>query len=93
MISILIAQWRAKDIIEAKEREDMAEDIKNDAYIQMRDMLSLLKIENGLIIQPEEETDIIALYENPERLREKFRSRTLDTLLMVEFARFDYEHE
>ena len=60
-----------------------------DAYIQLRDMLSKLKIENGLIMNPEnpgfekEEKEIIYLYNNPEQLREKFRSRILDLLLRV----------
>ena len=84
-VCIKIAKWRANDIIEQEKRDD----IKMDAYIQLRDMLSKLKIENGLIMNPEnpgfekEEKEIIYLYNNPEQLREKFRSRILDLLLRV----------
>jgi hypothetical protein len=89
-ICIKIAQWRAKAIIEV-ERE---EDILMDAYIQMRDILSLLKTENGYIIEPWDEVETIDLYRNPERLRQKFRSQTLDIFFAGEILRSDddYKH-
>lgn len=40
-----------------------------------------MKLENGFIIDPLEEKQIIDLYNNPERLREKFRSQVLDLLM------------
>lgn len=84
-VCIKIAKWRANDIIEQEKRDDL----KMDAYIQLRDMLSKLRIENGLIMNPEDpeyeekNKEIISLYKNPEQLREKFRSRILDLLLHV----------
>jgi hypothetical protein len=41
-IVIRIAQWRATEVMKQQEHEDL----RQDAYIQMRDMLSSLKLEN-----------------------------------------------
>lgn len=64
-----------------------------DTYIQVRDMISMLKPGNKLLINPMAERRIIDHYNRPRRLREKFRSQTLDLLLNVEIARSEYEQE
>ena len=62
-------------------------------------MVSKLSIGNGIIMNPEdktyeeEEKNIMHLYNNPEPLREKFRSQVLETLLSIELARAEYEYE
>ncbi len=88
-VCIKIAQWRAKNLIEKQAYEDL----QMDAYIQLRDMISKLKLENGLLIDPIEEKQTIDLYNNPERLREKFRSQALDMFINNIIARWEFQIE
>jgi hypothetical protein len=88
-ICIRIAKWRANALMRKMEREDML----MDAYIQLRDMLSKLRLENGLIIDPRAERRIIDHYNRPRRLREKFRDKTMDTIISIWVARSEYEYE
>ncbi len=56
-------------------------------------MISKLKLENGLLIDPIEEKQTIDLYNNPERLREKFRSQALDMFINNIIARWEFQIE
>ena len=44
-------------------------------------MFQTLDPRYGYIIEPWEEQEIIGLYKNPGRLREKFRSQAIDRIL------------
>ena len=88
-IVIKIAQWRANEVIEKEKREDLVV----DEYIKVRDMLSRLQLDNGLLFDPRDEKRILHLYRHPEPLRAIFRSVVLDTLLMIEIARAEWHHE
>lgn len=78
-ICIKIAQWRARDLIQKQSNENF----QFDTYVKLQNILSKLKLENELIIDPLEEKQTIDLYNNPERLREKFKSKILDLLIRV----------
>lgn len=56
-------------------------------------MLSRLRLENGLLIDPLEEQIIIDQYNKPGRLREKFRSQIRDTFLTKIIAKLEPEDE
>jgi hypothetical protein len=88
LVCIIIAQRKAMEIIEEQNQED----IKNDINIQIRDMLSKLKLENWLLFDPRAERRIIDHYNRPRRLREKFRTPILDLLLRVSIAIAEDEH-
>jgi hypothetical protein len=89
LVCVIIAQRKAMEIIEEQNQED----IKNDINIQIRDMLSKLKLENGLLIDPRAERRIIDHYNRPRRLREKFRSQILDIFLSITIARIEFRNE
>jgi len=88
-VIIKIAQWRAMEII----KQQAIEDLRQDSYIQMRDMLSSLKLENWLLFDPRMERETIDHYRNPRRLSATFRSQRLDYMFLIEIMRAKYEDE
>ncbi len=87
-VCVIIAQKKAIEIIEAQNQADIHMDIK----IKIWDMLSKLKLESWLLIDPRAERRIIDHYNRPRRLREKFKTPILDLLLRVSVAIAEDEH-
>lgn len=77
IVCIRIARWRAKELLETRQRES----IGRTSYKQIQEMFQTLDPRYGYIIEPWEEQEIIRLYKNPGRLREKFRSQSIDRIL------------
>lgn len=53
-------------------------------YRQMREILRSLEPRYGYIIEPWEEQETIDFYNNPGRLRDRFRSQAIDRILRWE---------